>query len=210
ALRLSDDERAYLFDLACEQPDAPVGMTGEVRASILHMLDRLDDSPAFVIDAKYQVLAWNQLAAALIADFAALPARDRNLARLRFLGTSPRRYAREETLRYGREVVANLRTATARYPDDPELRALLRDLLAHSAEFAEMWAAHEVSVQRNLCKTVHHPVVGPIELFSEVLLIPDADQRLVLYTATPGTRSHEALRLLKVVGTQDLTADPAR
>jgi hypothetical protein len=43
-----------------------------------------------------------------------------------------------------------------------------------------------------------------------VLVIPDADQRLVLYTATPGTRSHEALRLLKVIGTQDLTADPAR
>jgi hypothetical protein len=27
----------------------------------------------------------------------------------------------------------------------------------------------------------------------------------VLYTAAPGTPSHEALRLLKVVGTQELT-----
>jgi transcriptional regulator with XRE-family HTH domain len=210
ALRLSDVERAYLFHLAGEQPEPPAGPAREVRASILHMLDRLDDSPAFVIDATYQVLAWNQLAAALITDFSALPERERNLVRLRFLCGTPSRYDPEESLRYGREVVANLRAASARYPADQGLRTLIRDLLADSAEFAELWAAHEVSVQRGLCKTVHHPVVGPIELHSEVLVIPDADQRLVLYTATPGTRSHEALLLLKVIGTQDLAADPAR
>ncbi|HEU5470406.1 MAG TPA: helix-turn-helix transcriptional regulator [Actinophytocola sp.] len=209
ALRLSDDERAHLFHLAGQQPGPAAGPVREVRAGILHMLDRLDDSPAFVIDAKYQVLAWNWLAAALITDFSALPPRERNLIRLRFLDASPNRYSPEETQRYGREVVANLRAASARYPDDPEIKALIRELLAHSAEFAELWAEHEVSVQRSLCKTVHHPVVGPIELHSEVLVIPDADQRLILYTATPGTRSHEALQLLKVVGTQDLApAEP--
>lgn len=49
-------------------------------------------------------------------------------------------------------------------------------------------------------------MVGPLELDCDVLLIPDRDQRLVLHTAAPGTRSHEALQLLKVVGVQDLTA----
>jgi hypothetical protein len=51
-----------------------------------------------------------------------------------------------------------------------------------------------------------HPVVGSIELHCDVLHVPDVDQRLVLYTAAPGTRSYEALRLLRVVGTQRLGA----
>jgi hypothetical protein len=55
-----------------------------------------------------------------------------------------------------------------------------------------------------------HPVVGPIELHCDVLLVPELDQRVVLYTAAPGTPSHDALRLLHVVGTQDLSSGASR
>ncbi|HEV2783113.1 MAG TPA: helix-turn-helix transcriptional regulator [Actinophytocola sp.] len=209
ALRLSDDERAYLFHLAGQQPEPPAGPPQDVPPSVLHLLDRLDDTPALVLDAKFQVLAWNQLAAALITDFSAEPPRERNLLRRRFLappGSACRRYDDEETIRFGQEVAADLRAALARYPDDPGIRELLDELLAGSPEFAQMWAAHEVRVQRTMCKTVNHPVVGPIDLQSQMLLIPDRDQRVVLYTAVPGTSSHEALQLLKVIGTQDLTS----
>jgi hypothetical protein len=47
-------------------------------------------------------------------------------------------------------------------------------------------------------------VVGWLDLDCEALHDPDRDQWVVLYTAPPGTPSHEALRLLRVVGTQDL------
>jgi transcriptional regulator with XRE-family HTH domain len=207
ALRLSDDERAHLFRLAGSQPEPPPGPSPDVRAGILHLLDRLDDTPAMVIDAKYQVLAWNSLAAALIADFSALPSRDRNLVRQRFLNCgSPTSclYDNEETLQFAREVVADLRAAAARYPDDPDIRALIEDLLTHSPEFATLWADHEVAIQRGMCKTIHHPVVGPLTLQCELLLIPDHDQRLLIYTAAPNTPSHDALQLLKVIGTQDM------
>lgn len=52
-----------------------------------------------------------------------------------------------------------------------------------------------------------HPVVGAIELHCDILLVPELDQRVVLYTAAPGTSAHEALQLLRVVGTQDLTTN---
>jgi transcriptional regulator with XRE-family HTH domain len=209
ALRLSDDERAHLFLLAGEPPGPPPGPSQDVRPGILHLLDELDDTPAFLIDAKYQVLAWNQLAAALVTDFSALPPRERNLVRLRFLARANCGYTPEETTRYGHEVVADLRAASARYPTDPEIRGLIEELHTRSPEFAALWAEHEVAVQRSFCKTVHHPLVGTMQLHSEVLFIPDGDQRLIVYSAVPGTRTHEALQLLKVVGTQDMSVSRA-
>jgi transcriptional regulator with XRE-family HTH domain len=208
ALRLSDDEWSHLFHLVGEHL-APSGrLTSEVRPGILHLLDRMDDTPALVIDAKYQVLAWNQLAAALITDFSALPVRERNLIRRRFLpdhGPESCRFDATETLQFGREVVADLRSAAARYPTDPEIRALVDDCLTGSPEFASLWAEHEVAIQHTLCKHVLHPVVGTLELLCEMLLIPDRDQRVLLYTAEPGSPSHQALQLLKVIGTQDMS-----
>ena len=126
ALRLSDDERAHLFRLAGEQPGPPPGPPTDVRTGVLRMLARLD-VPGLVLDAKYDVLAWNPLAAALIADFSGLPPRERNLLRLRFLSGSRQqeRFGEQQTVEFAREVVADLRAATGRYPDDPALAALV-------------------------------------------------------------------------------------
>jgi hypothetical protein len=57
-------------------------------------------------------------------------------------------------------------------------------------------------VRRSSTKQLKHPVVGELELEYQILDIPDRGQRLVIYTAAPGSRSIEALRLLAVVGTQ--------
>jgi hypothetical protein len=59
-----------------------------------------------------------------------------------------------------------------------------------------------VTAEPTLCKTFRHPLVGPVTVNCDVLDITERDQRVVLYTATPGSSSEEALRLLSVVGTQ--------
>lgn len=38
----------------------------------------------------------------------------------------------------------------------------------------------------------------------DILSVPERDQHVVLYTAEPGTPAHEALRLLSVVGLQQM------
>jgi hypothetical protein len=44
-----------------------------------------------------------------------------------------------------------------------------------------------------------HPQVGTLELHCQTLIDPDHSQRLVVYTATPGTESHTNLRLLSLL-----------
>jgi transcriptional regulator with XRE-family HTH domain len=205
ALRLSHDEAAYLHHLAGEVPGPPPGPARDVRPGLLHLLDRLDDTPAMVCDAKYDVLAWNAMAAALITDFTALPPGERNIIWRFFSDPDVRgRHDADGARRFARESVADLRAATARYPGDGGIRQLVDRLLAASTEFRGLWAERDVQARRSAHKRLRHPVVGWLDLDCEALHDPDRDQWMVLYTAPPGTPSHEALRLLRVVGTQDL------
>jgi transcriptional regulator with XRE-family HTH domain len=207
ALRLSDAERDHLHHLAGTPPGPPPGPSREVRRSIVDLLHRLPQAAAIVISATHEVIAWNDLAAALMEDFSALSRRDRNLVRRAFLGPHPqgrRLYGVSDAEEFAVSSVQQLRAASARYPDDPELTGLVAELLDGSEEFARLWAAHDVAAQPTLCKTFDHPLVGPVAVNCDVLDIADRDQRVVIYTATPGSPSEEALRLLSVVGTQRL------
>lgn len=205
ALRLSDAERDHLHHLAGAPPGPAPGPCREVRQSIYDLLQRLPQAAAIVTSAMFEVIAWNDLAAALLEDFSALPRRDRNLVRRCFLGPHPdggRLYGLSDPDAFGRSASRELRATAARYPDDPEVAELVADLLAGSEEFVRLWESHDVSGMPTLRKTFRHPVVGPITVDCDVLDISDRDQRVVIYTAAPGSPSEEALRLLSVIGTQ--------
>ena len=210
ALRLSDAERDHLHHLAGVPPGPPPGPSRNVRASVHDLVRRLPLAAATVTSAVYDVLVWNDLAAALMEDFSAVSPRDRNLARRAFLG--PRRdgqglYGVSDVAEFRRSVAAGLRGAAARYPDAPEVTGLVEELLAGSEEFARLWERGEVAPPRVLRKTFHHPLVGPVTVNCDVLDIADRDQHVVIYTADPGSSSEEALRLLSVVGTQRMAVD---
>jgi transcriptional regulator with XRE-family HTH domain len=205
ALRLTDVERAHLHHLAGAPPGPPPGPSREVRQSILDLLERLPQAAACVLSATYEVIAWNDLAAALMEDFSAIPRRDRNFVRRVFLGPyddGRRLYGVSDADEFAAAAARHLRTVAARYPDDPEVTALVAELLAGSEQFRELWASHDVRDEPRLCKTFDHPLVGPVTVNCDVLDITDRDQRVVIYTATPGSPSEQALRLLSVIGTQ--------
>ncbi|WP_411112483.1 helix-turn-helix transcriptional regulator [Streptomyces sp. 029-5] len=206
ALRLSDPERDHLHHLAGAPPGPPPGPSREVRQSILDLLRRLPQAAAIVTSATYEVIAWNDLAAALMEDFSAVPRRDRNLVRRTFLQPlSPRGqrlYGVSDVDAFARASAQQLRAVAARYPGDPEVTELVDELLAGSEEFTRLWGSHDVSAEPALRKTFQHPLVGPVTVDCDALDITDRDQRVVIYTATPGSPSEEALRLLSVIGTQ--------
>ncbi|MYR84882.1 transcriptional regulator, partial [Streptomyces sp. SID685] len=140
--------------------------------------------------------------------FSALPRRDRNLARRAFLGPRAegrRLYGVSDAAAFERHAARRLRTAAVRYPDDPEVSALIRELLDGSEEFARLWDAREVDDEPTVRKTFRHPLVGPVAVNCDALELTDRDQQVVIYTAVPGSSAEEALRLLSVIGTQRMT-----
>ncbi|WP_236791085.1 helix-turn-helix transcriptional regulator [Amycolatopsis sp. GM8] len=204
ALRLNDAERDLLYTLGGQQAEPP-GPSPDVPDRILDLIERLPHTAALVLDAKYDILAWNPLAAALLEDFSAQPRRERNMIRRYFLDPVRGHYGMTGDGDFGQFAAGHLRAAAARYPDDPATQGLIRDLLRHSPEFAALWPSGEVSDRRHLLKTIDHPQLGRIELTCDILVIPERDQHVVLLTAEPGTPAHDALQLLSVIGLQQFT-----
>ncbi|MEV5410094.1 helix-turn-helix transcriptional regulator [Thermopolyspora sp. NPDC052614] len=209
ALRLTDAESHHLHVLAGTAPIHTGLHRRDVRPSILALLGRLPQTAAFVISAAFEVLAWNDLAVALMEDFAALDPQDRNLARKAFL-----RPARSEAPLYGisdaadfrHHVVMELRSALARYPSDPGVTGLVEELRDESPEFARLWERHDVAAAPTLTKTFRHPAVGEITVDCDSLKLTDRDQHLVMYTAPQGSRDADALALLSMLGTGSVNA----
>jgi transcriptional regulator with XRE-family HTH domain len=203
ALRLSADERDHLFHLAGEEPPREThGSAQHVRPGLLMVLDRLYDVPAQVMSDWGEVLAQNAMAVALSGE--AKPGR--NLVRRYF--TDPRTrelFPAEDREEHARAHVAQLRAVLAARPQDPGPAGLVAELRERSPEFAALWEQHEVAVRRASVKRFVHPVVGLLELDCEVLLSADQGQVLIVHSARPGTEAYERLRLLRVVGLQDLT-----
>jgi transcriptional regulator with XRE-family HTH domain len=195
ALMLTADEREYLFRVVGEAPPPVPTPSREITPGIRHLLDTLPDTPAYVVDAAYNVLAWNRLAIHFIGD---LPGyEDRNMIRWTF-----RRepadviWTDEHFVRFTRAIVADLRAAYARYPGDAAIDHLVTEMLALSPQFADMWAEHEVEVRGPMLKYVSHPQAGPLEFECQVLHIADTGQRLIAYCAAPGSATEAAFRML--------------
>ena len=120
ALRVSDDERHHLFNLAGSALPRPGHIITVPRSSTLRLLDRITDLPALLLDAKGDILAWNSLAASLLGDFSGWPLGQRNIVWQRFLGSGGRvALDPDEDERTAAEAVAALRAVAGRYPDDP-------------------------------------------------------------------------------------------
>lgn len=197
ALRLDDDERTHLFDLArpTRTRAKRAARPQRVRPGLLTLLDNAT-LPAFVLGRRLDFLATNRMTRALLCDFEARPRRDRNHARWVFLDPAARElYVDWEEV--ARDNVASLRMDAGRYPDDPELTALVGELSVKSDEFAHWWAAHDVLRRTHGTKRYHHPIVGDLTVGYEALTLPDdPDQTLFLYTVEPGSPSAEAMDLL--------------
>lgn len=207
ALRLSTPETRHLFDLAGVEPPGPGRVVDVVRPSVLRLLDRMHDLPAMLVDARAGLLAWNPLLDALFGDLSAIPRERRNLLWMRFgpRGREGHALVVDESggrERLDRSAVARARAALARYPDDVVLRGLVDELARTSPRFAALWAERPVEDRRVDRKTFEVPGIGRLTLDCDALDVPDDDQRLVVYSATPGSRDAEMLDLLRVVGLQ--------
>lgn len=195
ALLLSADERDYLFRMAGEAPPARVRPSREITPGIRHLLDGMPATPGYVVDAAYNILAWNRLGAHFIGDLAG--SADRNMIRWMFRRPpADSIWSEADFVRFTRSLVADLRANYARYPGDPQIEGLVTEMLALSPQFAEMWAAHEIEVRGPMLKRVSHPQAGPLEFECQVLHIAETGQRLIAYCAASGSATEAAFAQL--------------
>ncbi|WP_460519860.1 helix-turn-helix transcriptional regulator [Flindersiella endophytica] len=196
ALLLNADERDYLFRVSGLAPPVVAGPVGVVPPAILQLVTHaLVATPAYVVDAKYDILAWNKLAKFFIGDLSDYAPSDRNM--IRWMFSRPLddvHWDDEQSARFARASVADLRVAYGRYPGDPGLTSLVTSLLATSPRFATLWNAHDVEERRQLVKRLDHPSLGPLEFECQVLHVPDTDQRLIVYVPEPGSPTEAAFR----------------
>jgi transcriptional regulator with XRE-family HTH domain len=198
ALRLDDDQRAYLYELAGKRAKrSSKTAPHKVRFQIERLLNELKDVPAMVQDQRFDILAWNPMAAALLVDFATIPEHQRNYIRLLFTHPTMKQLYDdwENVARLG---VSLLRMKAANDPEDARLAALVGELSMQSQKFREWWAAHYVANRASGTRVFRHPAVGVLSLEWDILVsTSDRSQELVVWTAAPGSPSFEGLRRLK-------------
>lgn len=203
ALRLTDDERDHLFVLAGHRPPAGRFAGHHVRPALPALLDQLEHMPAQILTDLGDLLAQNTMAQLVFGRMCSVVERDRNVV-LRWFGDPEvrRHYPPHEHDYYSRLHVADLRSAIARHSGDPAVAGLLARLRATGPEFVELWERHEVAVRGRSRMRLVHPLLGPVELDSELLLAPEEDHRVLVFTAPPGSSTAAQLEPLRVVGTR--------
>ncbi|MGY0488232.1 helix-turn-helix domain-containing protein [Streptomyces sp. WG-D5] len=197
-LRLNDDQRAYMYGLAARDdyrpPRPPSHST--VQPQLQRMLDDLALSPAFVIGPRTEIVAWNVMGAALITDFGEIPEEHRYFVRLLVTDPTMRTlYADWEEVT--RLAIAQMRMHNANSPDDAQLTRLVDELSDRDAQFRQWWTAHHVATRDTGTKHLRHPVVGDLYLdWNAVTWAADPNLQMIVWSAEPGSPSHDALRLL--------------
>jgi transcriptional regulator with XRE-family HTH domain len=200
ALQLDEAERAHLFDLArAAQPVSPRqrrARTSGVTEGIQQILDAITDAPAWVRNARHDMLAANRLARALYAPVLADPRRPANNARFVYLDPAARDFF-DDWERAADDIAAMLRSEAGSNPHDKQLIGLIGELSTQSEEFRSRWAAHNVRFHRTGRKRIHHPIAGTLDLSFEAMEFPaHAGLTLLAYTAPAGTPTADSLRML--------------
>lgn len=208
ALRLSDEERDLLFQLAGHAAPGHDVVPTRISASVQRLLDRLAHTPVAVYDATWTLLVANAPYDALMGETTAWRGLERNGVWRNLLGPAGRVvHTEEERAELQAGLVGDLRMTAARYPADRMLKRLVGEL-SLSPRFVELWEAGE-SVSRQepgRRKVIDHPAVGRITLDCDTLVVAGDDLRIMVYTAAPGTEDAERLALAVVLGTQALTS----
>jgi len=198
ALQLTDEEREHLKRLAelSETRKVARPKAHTVRGQHQLMLDAIVGAPAYLGNARMDILATNALGAALYAPIINSPVAGKNLARYVFLDPSSVSYWASWT-KIAEDSAAALRLAVGTFPNEPSMQQLIGELVTKSDYFQSLWSRQNVFRHGPGEKQINHPDVGEVVLGYEGLVFATDDfMKLVIYTFEPNTVTAERIALL--------------
>ncbi|QGZ66826.1 helix-turn-helix transcriptional regulator [Paraburkholderia acidisoli] len=196
ALELDETGREMLFLLGQQRPPpltpphrslsaAANAAPFEVSRALQAVLDGQPLHPAIVKTPAWDIVAWNEAASAVLADYEATPPEQRNVMR-RLFSDPAVKAALPDWEQIVRWSVAVFRVDIARSGTTPEVAALTAELQAGNADFARIWAESEVRNHGSGTKRLMHEIAGPLQLDYSAFAVADTNA-LTMIVFTPVT-----------------------
>ncbi|WP_326552902.1 helix-turn-helix transcriptional regulator [Micromonospora sp. NBC_01813] len=205
-LHLSFDERDHLFRLAGQNPPTRGGVSEHISPGLLRVLDRLSDTPAEIATELGETLRQSPMGVALTGDTTRYTGPARSSGYRWFTDPAARDFYAPQSHQFlTRMYASGLRQIVTLRGPDSRAAHLVDLLLARSDEFRQVWDNHEIGIRPHDVKHFVHPQVGDLELTCQRLVDPGQAHSLLVYTAIPGSESHDKLHLLSVIGTSALS-----
>ena len=185
-LQLSAEERLHLYTLAGEGAPmavASVAPGAGIDARVQRVLNVIADTPAIVCGPFVDIVAANEAAKFLFADFDAIPPAERNAVRWMLLSPAARELYRDHWETGASDLIGMLRIDVGRRPGDPRGNEIVSELTAASPLFRELWTAHQVSTWQTAEKVLHHRTAGPLRFHNSsisVAGVPDQTIQLII------------------------------
>jgi transcriptional regulator with XRE-family HTH domain len=195
ALRLSPQEREFLFALAQHRPP-PLSLPPHetISPGVQHMLDSLN-IPAQVLTEYWTVIGWNRMVTKIFRDYSQLAPEDRNLLKILLLSEQYR--GNEQGYReMVQRLTARLKWDYSRTTKLEFFDALIEEMVDLSELFREYWYRSDIVAHFEGIHTVQVAGVGEITFQHTSYAIEEApSQRLMLF-APADESSSERLRSL--------------
>lgn len=216
ALQLDEAEHSHLYELiraanAGVHPARrrPTGKA-QISATVQQTLDAMSTVPVYVQNGRLDAVATNRLGRALFSEMFEDSRQPVNAARFAFLDARAQTFYRDWESNT-RQIVALLRVEAGRSPFDRKLSDLVGELSTRSDLFRKLWGAHDVRQHRSGIKSVHHPIVGDLDLdYLGLDLASGQSLQMLVFSAAPGSASHDGLQLLAnwaATNTAEIQAD---
>lgn len=197
ALQLTQEETYHLFVLAGKAVvnhnfSAPNLITLAIRS----LLDNIVDIPAYIMDQRWNLLAWNDISEKVFGDFNKLSQSERNIVQLMFTNKAYMDLFDDWSF-HARGIIARFRASYAKYSDDTWFRMFINNLCNISAKFNEWWALHDVHGMDDVIKEINHPIVGRMVFeFVSFDVSANPNLKLIFHNPSVGTDTKHKIDML--------------
>ncbi len=189
ALRLSDDERQYLFLLSKSDEMEESKIYKEISTGLERTVFALEPHPAYIMDKYWDILLWNR-AAEFVFQFPSYSASINSKPNLlhHFLFDPSRKEINSDWEERAKIMIARFRADCARYPQDARLNEMIEKFKQESELFRSWWPRYEVKTVTDCHKLWNDPLIGELEFEHVNLQLSHyPDLKLMIYTASLST-----------------------